>query len=106
MIGPCWIGPGILKRCYVPRGSGAGGPIAALLGLSAGKEAHVATPQKPTVAEIRAVGDVDLIEQAFDAVARVEDDDLCNRLFRVLEEAFQRFAPDAYFEQEERSLHA
>jgi hypothetical protein len=31
----CWIGPGILRRCYVPRGLRAGGPIVASGGLCA-----------------------------------------------------------------------
>jgi hypothetical protein len=43
MIAACWIAPGILRRCYVPRGPKADGAIVAPWGLSAGKEALVAT---------------------------------------------------------------
>lgn len=32
----CWIGPSILKRCYVPRAPGAAGPIGAPRGRSEG----------------------------------------------------------------------
>jgi hypothetical protein len=40
MIGPCWIGPSILRRCYVPLGREAGGPIVAPSGRSRRGEVH------------------------------------------------------------------
>jgi hypothetical protein len=43
MIGPCWMSPSVFVCCYVPRGLQAGGLIVAPGGLSAGKEALVAT---------------------------------------------------------------
>jgi hypothetical protein len=42
MIGACWIAPGILRRCYRPRGPRADGAIVAPGGRSR-REAHVAT---------------------------------------------------------------
>ena len=50
MMAACWTGPGILRRCYVPLGLQARGPVAASGGHSGERRPIVATSAHPLAA--------------------------------------------------------
>jgi hypothetical protein len=93
MIEPCWIGPGILRRCYRPRGPRADGPIVAPGGRSR-KEALVATLNVVGLAtELARLPDADLMDRVSTILTRIND----TELDILVDEVLERFAPAAHW---------
>jgi hypothetical protein len=67
------MSPSVLVRCYVPRGPQAGGLIVAPGGLSAGKEARVATTPSRTMSPVERQEILDAVEAAAPRQPSIDD---------------------------------
>ena len=57
---------------------------------------------RPREAEVVALSDMDLVEQLYELVPRVADDELGDEFYWLLQEAFERWAPHAEWAQSQQ----